>query len=185
MGLGQSRYGDLEHGNGASAPLRVWIALGIAIDRPLAVAFSRSLLDDPRDTGHLAAREHVLALARAAGVQGTFELPNRPANPTRFADVGLRDDVGHAIVLVEVANRLDDFGAGVRDFHRKIGALDRFERSHDLDFGMPILEPCRGRRHCGRRRDWETLAHEGDNRKRKDCREQNGRQQNNHGQPQP
>lgn len=42
IGLRQTRISEIEGGHGATAPLETWIALGIAVDRPLAVSFSRA-----------------------------------------------------------------------------------------------------------------------------------------------
>lgn len=107
IGLGQGRISELEGGHGATAPLETWIALGIAIDRPLAVSFSRDIQpDDPRDAGHLAAQELVLRLARQHGRRADFELPTRPLDPARSIDV-------------EIWNRLDDLGAAARATTRK------------------------------------------------------------------
>jgi len=120
VGLGQGRISGLERGHGATTPLETWIALGIAIDRPLAVSFSREIEpQEPRDAGHLAAQELVLGLARKHGRRGDFELPTRPADPARSIDVALRDDTARAMIVVEIWNRLDDVGAAARATTRK------------------------------------------------------------------
>jgi transcriptional regulator with XRE-family HTH domain len=120
VGLGQGRISDLERGEGATAPLDTWIALGIALDRPLAVSFSRDIEPDaPRDAGHLAAQELVLRLARKHGRRADFELPTRPADPARSVDIAQRDDRARALIVVEIWNRLDDLGAAARATSRK------------------------------------------------------------------
>jgi hypothetical protein len=120
VGLGQGRISEIEGGHGATAPLETWIALGIAIDRPLAVSFSRDIQpDELRDGGHLAAQELVLRLARQHGRRADFELPTRPTDPARSIDVALRDDGARALIIVEIWNRLDDLGAAVRATSRK------------------------------------------------------------------
>jgi transcriptional regulator with XRE-family HTH domain len=120
IGLGQGRISELERGHGATTPLETWIALGIAIDRPLAVSFSRDIQpDEPRDAGHLAAQELVLRLARQHRRHADFELPTRPTDPTRSIDVALRDATARVLIVVEIWNRLDDLGAAVRATSRK------------------------------------------------------------------
>lgn len=82
--MSQGGLSMIERGLGPGVPLRTWIGLGIALERPLAVGFSRPLGEQrgPSDAGHLEVQEHVLALARATGRHGTFEfrraLPIRP-----------------------------------------------------------------------------------------------------------
>ena len=121
IGLGAARIGELERGDGASAPLEVWVRLGKAIDRPLAVTFSREIeLHDARETGHLAAHELVLDLARQHGRQADFELPTRPADAARSIDAALHDADARALIIVEIWNRLDDLGAAVRSTSRKL-----------------------------------------------------------------
>ena len=120
IGVTHARIGDLERGHGAGAPIGLWIAAGIAVGRPLAITTSRSLEHQPRDAGHLSAQEHVLQLARANGVAGTFELPTRPAPSATYIDVGLRDDRHRTLEVIEVWNRLDDVGAGSRSFRHKL-----------------------------------------------------------------
>ena len=120
VGLSQGRISELERGEGASAPLDTWIVLGLALDRPLAVSFSRDVLPDATyDAGHLRAQELVLRLARAVSRRADFELPTRPANPARTTDIVLRDDATRAVVLVEIWNRIDDLGSAARSTNRK------------------------------------------------------------------
>jgi transcriptional regulator with XRE-family HTH domain len=126
VGLRQSRISGLERGFGGSARLETWVAIGIALGRPLAVSFSRDVDPTalPRDAGHLRAQELVLRLARRHGRHATFELPTRPADPQRSVDIGIRDDRSRLLILVEVWNRLDDLGAAARSQSRKVAEAD-------------------------------------------------------------
>ena len=94
VGVSRARLSQIERGDGAGTPLQTWIALGIALGRPLAAGFSKPLGEArlPVDAGHLEMQEHLLRLARATGRPGNFELPTRPTDPARSTDVGLRDD---------------------------------------------------------------------------------------------
>jgi hypothetical protein len=126
VGLHQARVGAIERGEGDGAPLRVWVALGLAVARPVSIALSRDITIEPVDAGHLAIQELVMRLALANGLPATFELPTRASDPARSIDVGLRDDRQRTIIVVEIWNRLDDLGAAVRAYDRKMaeaGAL--------------------------------------------------------------
>jgi transcriptional regulator with XRE-family HTH domain len=121
VGLSTSRLSEVERGDGAGTPLEIWVRLGIALDRPIAVTFSRAL-DEPRspaDAGHLEIQEHMLALARATGRSGTFEVPTRPTDTSRSVDIGLRDSGSHVRIHVECWNTFSDLGAAVRATNRK------------------------------------------------------------------
>jgi len=121
VGLSRTRVAEIERGEAVGAPLRTWVALGIALDRPLAVSFSRSLDEarGPADAGHLEIQEQVLRLAKATGRHGTFELPTRPTDPARSTDVGLRDDRYRVLIQVECWNTFGDLGAAIRATNRK------------------------------------------------------------------
>jgi transcriptional regulator with XRE-family HTH domain len=121
VGLSRARLSQIERGEGTGTPLRTWIALGIALDRPLAVGFSKPLdaMRGPVDAGHLDIQEHVLGLARATGRHGTFELPTRPTDPSRSTDVGIRDDRHRVLIQAECWNTFGDLGAAVRATNRK------------------------------------------------------------------
>ena len=125
VGISRPRISELVRGDGASAPLGVWVRLGLAIDRPLAVSFSRSLdVHEQRDAGHLAAQELVLRMVRQTGRRADFESPSRPTDPSRSIDIAIRDDRSQAIVIVEIWNRLDDLGAAARASSRKVSEAE-------------------------------------------------------------
>jgi hypothetical protein len=114
---------EIERGLGARAPLETWIALGVALDRPLAVAFSRPLgaaVHGPADRGHLEIQEYLLRLARETGRPGSFEVPTRPADPSRSTDVGIRDPRHRVRILAECWNTFGDLGAATRSTNRKV-----------------------------------------------------------------
>lgn len=119
IGLEQSRVSEIELGEGMTLPLGTWVRLGMVLGRPFAADFSRDVEPEPRDSGHLAAQELVLAFARRHGRTGTFELPTRPSDQSRSTDVGLRDDRYRCLIRVEIWDRLDDLGRAVRDTDRK------------------------------------------------------------------
>jgi hypothetical protein len=122
IGVSVARLSEMERGLGARAPLGTWVALGVALGRPLAVSFTRPLGEPPStaDAGHLEIQEHILKLGRTTGRHGTFELPTRPIDPTRSTDVGLHDRALHARIHVECWNTFGDLGAAVRATNRKV-----------------------------------------------------------------
>jgi transcriptional regulator with XRE-family HTH domain len=123
VGSSQPLISYLERGHGARTSIETWIAIGIALQRPLQIGFSRDVVDSaPQDAGHLAAQELTLRLAVRAGWQGRFEAPSDPTAPRFSTDIELSAPDGR-IVLVEIWNRLDDLGAAVRSSDRKLADL--------------------------------------------------------------
>jgi transcriptional regulator with XRE-family HTH domain len=122
IGVSQSSISRIERGLSAAVSLGTWVALGIALDRPLAVSFSRPLGEGrlPIDAGHLEIQEHLLALARSTGRAGTFELPTKPLDPSRSTDVGVRDARHRVRILAECWNTFGDLGASIRATNRKV-----------------------------------------------------------------
>lgn len=124
VGLGQSEISYLERGHGARTSIETWIAIGIALRRPISIGFSRDVVDPAlQDAGHLAAQELMLRLASQADWQGRFEAPSDPGAPRYSTDIEL-SRAGGRIVLVEIWNRLDDLGAAVRSSDRKLADLE-------------------------------------------------------------
>ena len=118
--LGQSEISYLERGHGSRTSIETWVAIGIALDRPIAIGFSRDVVEPLSDAGHLAAQELVVRLANVAGWRVSFEAPTNPLDPRHATDLLLHRE--GAVVLVEIWNRLDDLGAAVRSTDRKLAA---------------------------------------------------------------
>jgi transcriptional regulator with XRE-family HTH domain len=127
VGLSQAEISYLERGYGARAALETWVAIGIALERPVAIGFGRDTVAPLQDAGHLAAQELLIRLATAVGWQATFEAPSNPADPRHVTDVLLRN-ARPTVVLVELWNRLDDLGAGARSSDRKLAGVRARER---------------------------------------------------------
>ena len=67
VGLSQAEISSLEAGNGARTSLETWVAIGMALRRPVAIGFTRDSVQPLNDAGHLAAQELVARIATAAG----------------------------------------------------------------------------------------------------------------------
>jgi transcriptional regulator with XRE-family HTH domain len=123
--LSQSEISHLEQGLGGRTSVETWVAIGIALERPIAIGFSRDVVDPlPQDAGHLAAQELVVGMTTAAGWRPRFESPSDPFNPRHSTDVALTA-VDDRILLVEIWNRLDDLGAAIRSTDRKLADVSR------------------------------------------------------------
>ncbi len=122
VGVHQSWISGIELGRGQGVSLALWMALGIAIGRPLAVTFSRPLGEprEPSDAGHLAMQERLLALAHTTGRTATFELPTRSSDPSRSIDVCVRDARHRVLIIEEAWNTFGDVGGAARSTSRKV-----------------------------------------------------------------
>ena len=118
-GLTQGSISRIERGHGGNFSLDSWQLICLAVGRRLEFRLPADTLQEPADAGHLAIQELVLRLGRTTGFRRTFELPTRPADPMRSADVGLRDDGRRLLVLVECWNTIGDVGAAARSSERK------------------------------------------------------------------
>ena len=123
-GLGRMVESRIERGIG-NPDLDVLQRIALALDRPLIVSFGgRDPSEAPADAGHLAIQELVLRLGRAVGYTGSFELPTRPAEPWRSADVGLASDARRRLIHAECWNTIGDVGAAARSSARKLAELE-------------------------------------------------------------
>jgi transcriptional regulator with XRE-family HTH domain len=122
-GIGRMVVSRIERGL-TNLDLAVLQRIGLALQRPVVVSFGRDLEEGPVDAGHLAMQELVLRLGRAAGYDGSFELPTRPAEAWRSADVGLASQATRRMVLVECWNSIGDVGAAARSTSRKQADLE-------------------------------------------------------------
>ena len=120
VGIHQTWVSDIELGRGAGVPLHLWVALGIAVDRPLAMSFSKPLTQARvADAGHLEMQEALLDLAAATGRRAVAELPTRPLDPTHSIDVAVWDGPQRTLIIQEAWNTFGDIGAAIRSTHRK------------------------------------------------------------------
>jgi transcriptional regulator with XRE-family HTH domain len=124
-GVSQAEISKLEGGHGGRTSIETWVAIGIALDRPIAIGFSRDVIDpSPQDAGHLAAQELLLRLASAAGWRARVEHPTNASDPRHATDVVLVG-VDRRVVFVEIWNRCDDLGAAIRSSDRKLAEAGR------------------------------------------------------------
>jgi hypothetical protein len=138
IGGHQSWLSRIELGRGRGASLERWVAIGLVLGRPLAVSLSRPLgqLREPIDAGHLAMQEHLIRRARAHGRSPFFELPTRPADPSRSIDVGIRDPANRVLIVAEAWNTIGDLGSAIRTTHRKVA--EAADRAAFVDDGPPF-----------------------------------------------
>ena len=137
VGVGQGWISRIELGHGERAPIALWVALGVALHRPLAITFSRPLGRgaEAADAGHLEIQERLLELARTTGRTGTFELPTRPLDPRYSVDSCVKDPRHRVLIIEEAWNTFGDLGAAVRSTTRK--TAEAAELAAVIDDGPP------------------------------------------------
>ncbi len=123
-GVARATVGAIERGRAGGHTLDALQRLALAVGRPIRIELARDTQAGPADAGHLAIQELVIRLGRRAGYTAFFELPTRPTDPLRSADVGLRDDRGRRLLLVECWNTIGDIGAGARSSSRKLAEAE-------------------------------------------------------------
>lgn len=113
----------LERGDGP-LDLETLDRVGLALGVPLAVGFDRDT-HDVADAGHLAMQELVRRVTRGGGFVRQFEMPTRPSEPWRSADLGLASAALRLVVDVECWNTFGDLGAAARSSRRKLVELEQ------------------------------------------------------------
>ncbi len=131
VGIARSTWSAAERGHGGGLTLETWQRMAIAVGRPIRFELSRDPLEETSDAGHLPMQELVLRLGRHAGYAGSFELPTKPTDPSRSADVCLRDDRRRRLVLVEAWNVFGDVGGAARATNRKMADLEALAATRD------------------------------------------------------
>lgn len=140
-GLSQSAWSRLELGD-PRATLARWDRAAFAVGGSLDVFIRRtSAADMPRDAVHLRHQELVIRTALTGGWRSLPEEPiDREARTSRAADVILQRDNEYAIV--EVWDWFVDVGAALRDFDRRVDALERLVIARMKEDAAPIIAGC-------------------------------------------
>jgi transcriptional regulator with XRE-family HTH domain len=140
-GMSQSAWSRLELGD-PRASLSTWDRAAFAVGGRLDVFVRRaSAADVPRDAVHLRHQELVVRTALAGGWRSLPEEPiDREARTPRAADVILHRKREYAIV--EVWDWFDDVGAALREFDRRLDALERFAIARMTDDVLPLTSGC-------------------------------------------
>jgi transcriptional regulator with XRE-family HTH domain len=122
VGMSQPRISAVERGTGVGLPIGIWVGLGIALRRPLSIAFSRGIdpVDALADAGHLEIQEYLLDVGRRNGRKGSFEVPTHPSDPSFSIDVHELDLKHACLIILEAWNRFADLGAAARSSDRKV-----------------------------------------------------------------
>ncbi|KRT63663.1 MAG: hypothetical protein XU10_C0008G0026 [Chloroflexi bacterium CSP1-4] len=123
-GVSPMMISRMERGLGGHASLDTWQRVATALGRPLGVTMARDPAEEPADAGHLKIQELILRLGRATGRGRSFELPTRPADPSRSSDAALRDDPQRTLILIECWNTIGNIGEGARSSSRKVAEAE-------------------------------------------------------------
>ena len=131
-GLGQSTWSKLERDGNARYTLETWDRAAHAVGTVLnAYIPGAAATDMPRDSVHLRNQELVLRTAHPGGWRGVPEQAlDRELTRSRHGDVVLegehRSKAAGEWCLIEVVDWTADVGESVRDFDRRLAALDRY-----------------------------------------------------------
>ncbi|HUG48854.1 MAG TPA: helix-turn-helix transcriptional regulator [Candidatus Limnocylindria bacterium] len=125
-GLSQSTWSQLELGRDGRYTLATWNRAATAVGSSLRAYLERtSAADAPRDAVHLRHQELVIRVAKPGGWKALpEELIDREARTSRAADVVLRR--GREYAIKEIWDWFDDLGAALRDWTRRLEALERY-----------------------------------------------------------
>jgi transcriptional regulator with XRE-family HTH domain len=140
-GISQGGWSGLERG--ASATLHTWSRAAMAVETTLE-AYLRlaSAATSPRDAAHLRNQELVLRSAAPGRWRGLpEELIDREARTSRAVDVLLYRPLVRPLpdeyALAEVYDWFADVGAALRDWQRRLAALERYAIARMTDDTVP------------------------------------------------
>jgi transcriptional regulator with XRE-family HTH domain len=125
-GISRGTWSGLEVGGDGRVTLATWnraaFAVGSRVDGFLKRASAAS---QPRDAVHLRHQELIIRVASQGGWRALPEEPiDREARSSRAADVLLERGTEYA--LIEVWDWFDDVGGALRDWDRRLSALERY-----------------------------------------------------------
>lgn len=128
-GMAHSTIAEAEKGKGDDFTLRTWSRLAAAVGVTLHAYLKRaSAADRPRDAVHLRVQELLLQTSAPGGWNGTAELAiDDAARGSRSVDVALERVTLSVpeVAVLEVVDWLDDVGAGLRDWTRRLARVDQ------------------------------------------------------------
>lgn len=128
-GMAHSTIAEAEKGEGDDFTLRTWSRLAAAAGVEFHAYLKRaSAADRPRDAVHLRVQELLLRTSSPGGWGGEAELAiDDAARGSRSVDVALeRAALGvPEVAVLEVVDWLDDVGAALRDWTRRLARVDQ------------------------------------------------------------
>ncbi|MEO8625925.1 MAG: hypothetical protein ABI452_04420 [Candidatus Limnocylindrales bacterium] len=132
-GMSRGRWADLETGRGGDAPIATWSRAAFAVGGTLDAWIKQtSATTPPKDAVHLRNQELVLRLSiSGAWTALAEEFLDREARTSRAADVLLtrrspNNTAQREYALWDVTDWIEDAGAVVRDFTRRLDGTDRY-----------------------------------------------------------
>jgi transcriptional regulator with XRE-family HTH domain len=129
-GMSRGRWGDLEARRDAGVPIATWSRAASAVGGGLDAWIKQtSAADLPKDAVHLGHQELIIRLSVGGAWQSLpEEFIDREARTSRAADVLLTRKAADGVreyAIWDVRDWIDDVGAAVRDFMRRLDAVDR------------------------------------------------------------
>lgn len=149
--VARSTVGRIERGRSETITLASIQRVAHSLGRPLRLSLARDPWEEPADAGHLAVQELLVRLGGTAGHVPMLELPTRPTDPARSADVVLCDDGRRIMLLLEAWNVFGDIGASIRASDRKrvdaeaLAVLRWGEAPHRVALGWIVRSTMRNR----------------------------------------
>jgi transcriptional regulator with XRE-family HTH domain len=130
-GLSRGRWSDLETGRDAMATIATYSRAAAAVGGDLAAYIkATTATTEPRDAVHLRHQELILREGGKGGWEGLAEERlDADGQRSRWADVILwriAADGVHEYALWDVHDWVPDAGAMMRDFQRRLDAVDRY-----------------------------------------------------------
>jgi transcriptional regulator with XRE-family HTH domain len=151
-GISQSAWSQLESAGDPRFTIATWDRAAFAVGATLDAFLRRATAaDQPKDAVHLRGQELIIRTALAGAWRALPEEPiDREARTSRFADVllyrrppGPRELTPAEYALMEVIDWFEDVGDPIRDWGRRLEALERYAISRMIgDDPLPRTGGC-------------------------------------------